>query len=213
MTNPSRRQRGEPVSSISIERLIVLDRDGVINVDYGYIGTVDRWEWCPGAPESIAALWDAGFWPIICTNQSGVGRGLFTADQYWDLQAEIGHQYYWHFSRAGAYHPQLSRNYPTTVACFHKPEDNCNCRKPKLGLWDEITRMFGRLDLANSWFLDDKFENLEFGRQIGLKLAWITTTDDDVREPLDYDVYGSLHHFTETLLQKKIPWTHHDREG
>jgi histidinol phosphatase-like enzyme len=103
-----------------------------------------------------------------------------------------------------------NRGFPWSVACFHGREEGCTCRKPLTGLWDEQIRpMFDRINTSQSWFVDHHFENLEVGRKAGLNLAWITHTTDDVREPLDYDVFGSLHHFAETLLQKKIAWIAH----
>ncbi len=56
---------------------LLLDRDGTINVDHGWVGSVDRWEWVPGAREAIAAATQAGWHVFVVTNQSGIARGLY----------------------------------------------------------------------------------------------------------------------------------------
>lgn len=192
-------------------RLILLDRDGVINVDHGYVHKPEDWEWCPGAPEAIQQLALAGYELFIVTNQSGVGRGMYTRDDFFELMAQVKRAYFWHLG-PGAPGNTKFPSFPP-AACWHHPDDGCDCRKPKTGLWrDEIEPLFlppvgcGVIH-DQSWFVDDKFENLDFGREIGFNLAWITQAEDNVREPLDYEPFGSLHHFAETLLQRKIPWT------
>lgn len=186
-------------------RLIVLDRDGVINVDKGYVHQSSEWVWCPGAPEAIYALRKAGYDLVIATNQSGVGRGMYTKDDFYELMAFASNDFFWHFFGKGG-PDDVAGKFPSFPAvCWHKPDDGCDCRKPRTGLWSrEIEPTFDNIVLHESWFLDDKFENLDFGREIGLNLAWITQEEDDVREPLDYEPFGSLHHFAETLLKRKI---------
>lgn len=191
-------------------RIILLDRDGVINVDHGYVHKTDQWEWCPGAPEAIQQLTLAGYELVIVTNQSGVGRGLFTTDDYFELMHQVQQDYFW---RIGFRNLKNTR-FPTwpTAVCWHHPDAGCKCRKPKTGLWyEEIAPLWDVVQRDQSWFVDDKFENLAFGREIGFNLAWITQDVDNVREPLDYEPFGSLHHFAESLLQRKIRCTHNTK--
>ena len=108
-------------------RLVVLDRDGVINYESdAYIKSPDEWIPIPGSLEAIARLNRGGFTVVVATNQAGVGRGLF------DLKALS----------------LIHRKMETSVAaaggrlegiffCPHHPDENCDCRKPKPGLMQQ----------------------------------------------------------------------------
>jgi D,D-heptose 1,7-bisphosphate phosphatase len=67
----------QEIPQVLRRRALFLDRDGVINVDHGYVGSRDRFEWMPGAHEAIRAATDAGWHVFVITNQSGVARGLY----------------------------------------------------------------------------------------------------------------------------------------
>lgn len=182
----------------------MLDRDGVLNVDSGYVGSAHEWKWLPGAPEAIVALANAGYFLAIITNQSGVARKKFSKLDYKLLMEWVEESFDSHVN------PGSRGLFPEIVAtCFHGPDDGCNCRKPKTGLWDQIKGHFSDVDLSQSWYLDDKFDNLEFGRKLGTKLGLIT---DDLhpgpRADRDYSVFSSLRNFASTILGRRIPWLH-----
>ena len=194
--------------SNSDAKFILLDRDGVLNKDTGYVHRWEDWQWCDGVVESCGALHEAGYRLIVVTNQSGVGRGIFTDQDFRNLMAKVQIDY------CATRGHDLSCIWELTFLldpfyCPDHPNQASSRRKPGTGLWDDLispwlASCFGPIDIENSWFLDDKFENLDFGRKVGLNLAWITDQEDDVREPIDYEPYRSLHHFTEQLLGKKI---------
>ena|GEM_PF-6594979 len=190
------------------KRVIALDRDGVINVDKHYIYKPDQWEWCPGAPEALRELTRAGYHTAIVTDQSGVGRGYYTQNDYFELMAHAQEDLFYRLGHQSGYFPSVRG------ACFHAPEANCECRKPGTKLWhDVIVPAFGPIDMSQSWFVDDKVKNMPFGKTLGLNTVLIGPyLGDATRNGVgpdcdDYTVFGSLHHFAETLLKKAISWT------
>lgn len=131
-------------------KLVILDRDGVINHDSAdFIKSADEWQPIEGSLEAIAKLSRLGFTIVIATNQSGLARGLFDLD---DLEAM---------------HSKLTEMVETrggTVAaifyCPHGPDDNCSCRKPKTGLVDAIEVEFD-VCAEGAPFVGDSLRDLE----------------------------------------------------
>ena len=114
-------------------RLIVLDRDGVINYDSEqFIKSPDEWRPIPGSLEAIARLNHAGFRVVVATNQSGLGRGLF------DMATLIAIHEKMHKALALA-----GGRIDAVFYCPHTADSNCACRKPKAGMLEEIGRRFG----------------------------------------------------------------------
>lgn len=174
-------------------RVICLDRDGVINVDTGYVHSWDQWVWRHGAIEAIAALQEQ-YTLVIVTNQSGIGRGWFTESQYSKLMRQVEADF---IQRTGKPFIQYQ------LLCAHAPEDQCDCRKPATGLWQQFLRCVPSVNTAQSWFLDDKLENMDFARQAGLHPIWINPQAAGVG--VLYQGFKSLHAFTEWILNKDIP--------
>ncbi len=132
--------------------LVILDRDGVINEDSDhYIKSLDEWHPIPGSIEAIARLSRSGFTVAVATNQSGLGRGLFTLD---DLEA-IHERLCELVEAAGG---QIAGIF----YCPHTPEDLCDCRKPKSGLIDAIEREFNT-SARGAWMIGDSKRDLEAG--------------------------------------------------
>lgn len=130
-------------------RLIILDRDGVINEDSdAFIKSVDECRPIPGSIDAIVRLSQAGYTVVVATNQSGVARGLL--DEY--TLAHI-HQYLTEtVEEAGG---QLSGFF----YCPHGPDDGCACRKPEPGLLEAIAREFN-VDLKEVAFVGDSLRDL-----------------------------------------------------
>ncbi|HKA44823.1 MAG TPA: D-glycero-beta-D-manno-heptose 1,7-bisphosphate 7-phosphatase [Burkholderiales bacterium] len=116
-------------------KLVILDRDGVINHDSdSYIKSPEEWKPLRGSLEAVAKLTQSGYHVVVATNQSGIGRGLFDMAT---LNA-IHDRMHRAVSQAGG-------RIDAVFYCPHAQEENCACRKPKPGLLEEIGRRFNTL--------------------------------------------------------------------
>ncbi len=102
-----------------MSKAVFLDRDGTINVDYGYLHDPAQLEFLPGAVEALKSLQDNGFKLIVITNQSGIGRGYFTVKQYNNFNSALVVA----LEKSGV-------KIEETFMCPHAPNDDCTCRKP-----------------------------------------------------------------------------------
>ncbi len=145
-------------------RLVILDRDGVINRESAqFIKSPDEWEPLPGAIAAIAALRAAGYTVVIATNQSGVGRGLFSATTLDSI-----HEKLLDAVRAGG--GEIDRIF----ACPHAPEADCDCRKPRPGLFTQISSAYG-VSLAGVPAIGDSRRDLDAAAAGGARAMLVRT--------------------------------------
>jgi len=145
-------------------KLVILDRDGVINHDSdNYIKSPEEWIPIAGSLEGIALLSQAGFLVTVATNQSGIARNLF--DEY--TLARI-HQ------KMCAAVEQFGGVLDGVFFCPHGPQGGCNCRKPRSGLLEEISREFG-IPLRGVPLVGDSLRDVEVARQMGCKPYLVKT--------------------------------------
>lgn len=145
-------------------KLIILDRDGVINHDSdAYIKTVAEWQPIPGAIEAIARLYHAGWTVAVATNQSGLARG------------------YYDEATLAAMHDKLRQLLAGQGAqigliahCPHGPDDGCDCRKPRPGLLQQIAAHY-RTGLAGVWFVGDSLRDLQAAVAVTATPVLVTT--------------------------------------
>ena len=145
-------------------KLVILDRDGTINEDRDdFVKSPEEWIPIPGALEAIARLNHAGWHTVIATNQSGLGRGTF------DMAA------------LNAMHVKMNQllakqggRIDAVFFCPHAPEDNCNCRKPLPGLFEQIGERFG-LPLRDVPVVGDTLRDLQAGVAVGCQPHLVRT--------------------------------------
>ncbi len=137
-------------------RAVFTDRDGTLNPDFHYLSDPERYEFLPGVTEGIRRLREHGFLVICVTNQSGVGRGFFTAERLEEIHRRIEQR----LERAGT---RLDAFY----YCPHLPEDRCACRKPGTELFERASREF-HIDLKSSAILGDRFLDILVGARLGM---------------------------------------------
>lgn len=146
-----------------VRKVIFLDRDGAINVDHGFVKTIDAWELVRGAPAALKKLRDKGYALAVITNQSGIGHGLYTTA---DMQAVHNHML-----------ARLAKKGVTIdviAFCPHRRDQTeCDCRKPKTGMLRQIKTVISQIDYTNSWTIGDKIVDMEFGKNAGTKTALI----------------------------------------
>jgi D-glycero-D-manno-heptose 1,7-bisphosphate phosphatase len=131
-------------------KLVILDRDGVVNHDSdSFIKAPDEWRPIAGSLEAIARLNQAGYHVVLATNQSGVGRGLFEVSTLNAIHDKM--------HRALAH---IGGRIDAIFFCPHAQEANCECRKPKSGLLEEIARRFN-VDLKGVPNVGDSLRDLQ----------------------------------------------------
>ncbi len=145
-------------------KLVILDRDGVINHDSDrYIKSPEEWTPLPGSLAAIAMLNQNGFRAAVATNQSGLARGLF------DMHALNAMHTKMHKALA-----QVGGRIDAVFFCPHLPEDGCDCRKPKPGLFIRIAERFG-LPLSAVTMIGDSHRDLEGGAAAGCSTILVKT--------------------------------------
>lgn len=176
-------------------KLVILDRDGVINYDSDhFIKSPAEWKPIPGSLEAIARLTQAGYRVVIATNQSGIGRGLF------DMET------------LNAIHEKMHRAVQSSGGridaifyCPHSADSNCNCRKPKPGMFERISACFN-VDLVNAWAIGDSMRDLLAARAAGAKPVLVLSgkgreTQKEGGIPEDTLVFEDLAAFVDYMLK------------
>jgi len=146
-----------------MNKALFLDRDGVINIDRGYVHLPEQTEWIPGIFDLCRVGIDLGYLLVVVTNQAGIARGYYDEDAFERYCMWMRGQF-------------LARGLPITAIyhCPHHPEEgvgalrtDCDCRKPKPGMILRAQRERG-LDLAASALIGDMPSDLEAGRAAGV---------------------------------------------
>lgn len=148
---------------MSAKRFVLLDRDGTINVERGYLADPADLELIRGAADGLRQLRELGLGLVVITNQSGIGRGLFDAGQL------------------ALVHDRLRRllaaegvSLDGIYVCPHHPDDRCTCRKPQTGLAQQAARELGFAG-SETFVIGDKPSDVRLGHNIGATTVLVRT--------------------------------------
>ena len=180
-------------------KLIVLDRDGVINEDSdAFIKSPEEWHLLPGSAEAIARLTHARYQVVVATNQSGVARGYFDLGVlnriHEKMQREVG---------------AVGGRIDAIFFCPHGPDDGCECRKPKPGMFRDIEKRL-QIKLSGVPAVGDSLRDLQAAQTVGARAMLVRTgkglkTEQQlVDTPLaeTVDVFDDLAAVVDTLLSE-----------
>ena len=140
-----------------MEKTLFLDRDGVINVDTGYVHRKEDFIFIDGLIEALQQAQEKGYQLIVVTNQSGIGRGYYSEEQFHSLNQ-------WMLDTLAANQVTITQVY----YCPHSPQDNCACRKPEPGM---LVKAIGEheVDTESSWMIGDSERDIEAAQRAGVK--------------------------------------------
>ena len=165
------------------QKALFLDRDGVINLDRGYVYKRDEFVFCDGIFEALRGFSELGYALFVVTNQSGIARGFYGEDDFERICAFMLAE----FEREGV---KIEKIYH----CPHDESANCDCRKPRPGMILRAGAEF-KLDLGTSILIGDKPSDIAAGESAGLKKCFLVGPGAEfssAREVLNYVKKGRI---------------------
>ena len=162
-------------------KLLILDRDGVINEEREqYILSANDWKAIPGSLEAISRAKNMGFYIVVISNQSALGRGWMSMDDLNSInrlmQSELA---------------KFGGKIDIFLFCPHPPEVNCDCRKPKVALLEKFKRRIGR-DLGTVPFIGDRMSDIETAKLVGAHPILVRSGKPIGKVPANISVYADL---------------------
>ncbi len=145
-------------------KIIILDRDGVINEDSdAYIKSAEEWVPIPGSLEAIARLNHGGYTVVVVTNQSGIARGYFNIETLTAMHKKMDEML-----------TKLGGQVDAVFYCPHEPRDNCDCRKPKPGMLLDVGQRYN-ITLSDVIFIGDTVSDMTAARNANAKSILVRT--------------------------------------
>lgn len=178
-------------------KLVILDRDGVINEDSSsYVRSVDDLTFIPGSLDAISIFKEHGWKVAIATNQSGIARGYFTIGTLESIHAKLM--------------AELARKNTTIdLICFcpHGPDDGCSCRKPRTGMLRQISEYFDR-SLDGVPFIGDSVRDIIAGKSCGCRPILVLTGNGREVQGLgpcrEVEIYSNLLEAAKNLVDEQL---------
>ena len=185
-------------------KLIILDRDGVINQDRDdFVKSVDEWVPIEGSLDAIAFLTQAGYTIAVATNQSGIARKLFTMQDLNEMHTKL--------HRLAQ---QAGGGIDGIWFCPHSDASNCSCRKPKPGMIEDIITRFNA-DATQTWMVGDSLRDLQAIDAAGGKAALVlsgkgkkTLSTQADQLPENTQIFDDLLAFSQFLVQNNANGSH-----
>jgi len=146
------------------QRWIILDRDGVINQDSDdYVKSLDEFILIPGSVAAIAKLCQAGYKVLVATNQSGIARGYSDLTTLQTMHEKLGDEL-----------AQLGSEITDIAFCPHGPDEGCDCRKPKPGMYQALAKKH-RFDLLDVLVIGDSLRDLQAAQTVAARPILVRT--------------------------------------
>jgi D-glycero-D-manno-heptose 1,7-bisphosphate phosphatase len=142
------------------QKAVFVDRDGTLVEEVNFLSRTEDLRFFSFTDEAVKILKQNGFLVVVITNQSGIGRGIFTEAAMHEIHAAI--------------QTKLTTKIDAFYFCPHLPDAACDCRKPKTAMIRRAAADF-EIDFENSWFVGDKAIDVETGRNAKLKTALVLT--------------------------------------
>ena len=177
---------------------VFLDRDGTLNHEVSYIRNPEELQMIAGAADSVARLNRAGARVVLITNQSGIGRGMFTPEVLEATHSRLREL----LAASGA---QLDAIY----FCPHHPDDGCLCRKPGTLMVERAQRDLG-LDLARAYVIGDQSRDVELGHRTGMKAVLVKTGPTSAEALVQLQERGLPPHHVAQSIVDAVAWVEAD---
>ncbi len=164
-----------------MEKLLILDRDGVINPEFGDVYKEEDFAFNPGFFEMCQKYQKKGYKIVVCTNQSGIAKGLFSLEQFKNLT-------YYMVDECRKHEVFIDK----TFVCPHRDSDNCDCHKPKPGMILKAIEEFNA-SLKMSVAVGDKMSDIDAYHAAGLKRIYFLQAENmPAKRDFDYKIVSSL---------------------
>ncbi len=174
-------------------KLVILDRDGVINRDSPeYIKSPEEWHAIPGSLNAIVRLNKANIKVAVATNQSGVARGFYDLDMLDNIHTKMITE----LKKAGGF-------FDTIFFCPHHPDEHCECRKPKPGLLLQISKHL-HINLSEAVMIGDAKRDIEAAITAGAKGIFISDTHKNPFPNTHIPVFSDLSQAVDAILNNDL---------